>query len=632
MKNRNLIIAACVAFAVSLAALLYAIGGGQEPRAPQGSGSSSVQPASPSAAHLGAATDDSDSAQSGQPRTDASPSTSLGAPTLASRLHGTIVVFGGGQFIGNARKHAREDGLLTLEALDGDTKSEVEVSVAGGVWSLEIEPGVRYRIVRATLGARLTRVEDAPILLASEVPIALTARWVTDVRLHVVDAELGIELVDVDVIVQKSWEARWDYPTAASLESALITGAPSPVLIEVDSGRFRVRVRARGYSWADVEIDFDQGAERTVKLSPAASLVVIADVGVIEQPVQVRLYPGGWDNPDPAFVGLDLVPGQPTVFENLSTGDHQIRVEFGYWRDPPMILAQQEVTLIAGERKTVTLTKDARLVVPRTAALSGTLELPAGAADFPIEIQIRPGYGPGWRSSDKQRIPLLRMQALGDGKTYRWHAGEVSSGRVNLIVHPMQVSVVIDLLPVANREVHLEVPELAHVHVHAVDKSNAKPLPVDMYLAWSKFEVTHRHLLPHDPGSLTERSIDPQYMQADAPGRGSFYVPIGRTLIAVGYRGYERESRWVEIVPGKNEFYYALKPFPTLLVGFLHGEDLVPAPHGLTVRALDNDSQWRRSGPVAGRLLGTVEQPGRYLISAPAKANYVFPPREVTIG
>jgi hypothetical protein len=50
------------------------------------------------------------------------------------------------------------------------------------------------------------------------------------------------------------------------------------------------------------------------------------------------------------------------------------------------------------------------------------------------------------------------------------------------------------------------------------------------------------------------------------------------------------------------------------------------------VRAVDNDSQWRLSGPVAGRLLGTVEQPGRYLISAPAKARYVFSPREVTIG
>ena len=207
----------------------------------------------------------------------------------------------------------------------------------------------------------------------------------------------------------------------------------------------------------------------------------------------------------------------------------------------------------------------------------------------------------------------------------------MSSGRVNLIVHPLQVSIVIELPPAGNRAVHLEVPELAQVLVSAVDKNNAKPLPVDMYLAWSKFEVTYRHLLPHDPGSLAERSIDPEYIQATGPGRGSFYVPIGRTLIAVGYQGYDRESRWVEIVPGQNKLDFALIPYPTLLVGFLHGEDLVPAPRGLTVCAVDDDSEWRLTGPVEGRLLGTVGAPGRYLVRASPEATYVFPPREVRI-
>ena len=336
--------------------------------------------------------------------------------TVASRLHGTIVAFGGGQLIGNALEHAREDGLLTLEALDGDTPTELEVSVTDGAWSLEVEPDVRYRVVRATLGARLTRVDDVPILVASDAPVALSARWVTDVLLHVVDAELGIELDAVDVLVQESWEARWEHPTAASLQNALITGAQSPVLIEVNSGRFRVRVRARGYSWADIELDFDQGAERTIRLSRGASLVVIADVDAIDAPVQVRLYPSGWDNPDPAYVALDLVPGEPTLFESLRTGAHQVRVEFGNWRDPPTILAQREVTLVPGERKTVTLTTDADLVVPRSAALAGTLELPAGAAELPVELQIRPGLGPGWRASDKQRIPLAHMQVTGRRK------------------------------------------------------------------------------------------------------------------------------------------------------------------------------------------------------------------------
>ncbi len=629
-------VAVGVGLAVILAVLWYAFGEGLEKRALKGGeASAAVQPADSSAAQLSG---DDDRETAGPLRIDpvrrtpgGAPSTDGVAPAVVGRLHGTLIVFGGGQSIGFPTKHTAEDGILKLEALEGDTPGEVEVSVTGGVWSLEVEPDVRYRVVGATLGARLTRVDDAPVLRASDAPIALTARWVTDIVLHVVDAELGTELDGVDVLVQESWEARWVHPTAASLENALITGAASPVLLEASSGRLRVRVRARGYSWADIELDLDQGAERTVKLSRAASLVVITDVDGIDLPVQVRIYPGGWDNSDPAYVGLDVVPGQPTLFEGLEPGERQVRVEFGYWRDPPTILAQREVTLVPGERTTITLATDADLLVPPKAALAGTLELPAGAADLGVRLQIRPTRGPGWRASDKQHIPLARMQALGDGKTYRWDAGEVSSGRVNLIVHPLQLSVLIDLPPIGDRAVHLAVGELAHVFVSVVDKSSAELLSKDVHISWSKFQPVPRHLLLASPGSPAERNIDPEYLRSEGPGRASFHAPIGRTLVMVGLAGYEQAGRWVELVPGRNEVDFALGARSTLLVGFVYGDDLVPVPAGLIVRAVDGDAEWELSGPVAGRLLGFVEEPGQYVLRASPEAEYVFEPRVVRI-
>lgn len=88
VKNRNKIIAASAGLAVSLAGLWYAISGGQEQRALQGAGvgSSAVHPARSGAAHLGAATDDSGSARTGQPRTDPSQRTSIGAPSEGHML------------------------------------------------------------------------------------------------------------------------------------------------------------------------------------------------------------------------------------------------------------------------------------------------------------------------------------------------------------------------------------------------------------------------------------------------------------------------------------------------------------------------------------------------------------------
>ena len=263
--------------------------------------------------------------------------------------------------------------------------------------------------------------------------------------------------------------------------------------------------------------------------------------------------------------------------------------------------------------------------------LAGPRGVPAGADELGVRLQIRPARGPGWRASDKQNIPLTRMQPLGDGKTYRWDAGEVSSGKVNLIVHPLQLSVLIDLSPIGDRAVHLAVAELEHVFVSVVDKSSAELLPKDVHVSWSKFKPLPRHLLSANPGSLAERNIDPEYLRSDGPGRARFYAPIGRTLVMVGLAGYEQEGRWIELVPGRNEVDFALALRSTLLVGFLYGDDLVPVPAGLIVRAVDGDAEWQLSGPVAGRLLGYVEEPGQYMVRASPDAEYVFDPREVRI-
>ena len=53
--------------------------------------------------------------------------------------------------------------------------------------------------------------------------------------------------------------------------------------------------------------------------------------------------------------------------------------------------------------------------------------------------------------------------------------------------------------------------------------------------------------------------------------------------------------------------------------------------HDGIVRAVDGDAEWELSGPVAGRLLGFVEEPGQYVVRASPEAEYVFEPREVRI-
>jgi hypothetical protein len=138
VKNNKTSIAVGAGLAVILVVLWYAFGEGPEQRALEGGeGSAAVHPADSSAVQLAGA-DDQDSA--GPLRTDPARRTPIGAPSAGDvapaavgRLHGTLVVSGGGQFIGFPTKHTGEDGLLKLEALDGETPGEVEVPVTGGV-------------------------------------------------------------------------------------------------------------------------------------------------------------------------------------------------------------------------------------------------------------------------------------------------------------------------------------------------------------------------------------------------------------------------------------------------------------------------------------------------------------------
>ena len=57
-------------------------------------------------------------------------------------------------------------------------------------------------------------------------------------------------------------------------------------------------------------------------------------------------------------------------------------------------------------------------------------------------------------------------------------------------------------------------------------------------------------------------------------------------------------------------------------IGFLDGDTLVPAPSGLTVRAVAGDAEWARWSRKGSRELGIFDEPGQ-----PAAKDWPAPPQ-----
>ena len=366
-------------------------------------------------------------------------------------------------------------------------------------------------------------------------------------------------------------------------------------------------------------------------LERGCGLTVYAGEHEVSTGLEARLYPGGFEGHDPVYVAAPLPSRGSAVFRGLRPGAYQVRAEVGSFMDPPTCLGRVEIAVAPGEERAVLLKLDASAVGPPPVPLAGTLSLPPGAAELEPVLEILRARGPALRAGDALRVPLDDMEPGATPGRYRWDAGRVSPGRVKLVVHPLQISEVIELPAAGNREAALAVPELARVLVRVVDAHHRLPVAVP-FVAWSRFDPELGHELETEPGSEAERALEMEFLDPGHAGAVDFAAPVGPILIGTGGAGYGEEARWVDVAPGRNEIEFVLAPRTTLVLGFLDGDALVPPPPGLSVRQVDGDASWERWDRAGSRVVGVFERPGRYLIEAGAEGEITFDPREIRIA
>jgi len=328
--------------------------------------------------------------------------------------------------------------------------------------------------------------------------------------LHVVDRESRAELGDVTVAVDRalSFFNGDDIPSADRMGEKLVEHATSPVRIvyrQEGTDRYGNRfvwVRAAGFTWAHVEIDFTK-PEATVELVPAAELLVDvrgrlpdASRGTARLRVRDPRVPSESEDVEsesvPAQAGQVIFDAVATLgataIPGLRARPLEVSVELGDRLRPPLVLATTKVDPIVGRTTRVTLVVDELAPVERV-PIAGTLLIPptwpAGEwaqesdenAPEEQKLAIQPLDLKGATGADEQSIALSSMTPIeGTPGAYRWRARPVQPARYSFLLQAAGWALAVDVPRGGRDDLALVVPEAATLRVRITDAKDGSPL------------------------------------------------------------------------------------------------------------------------------------------------------------
>lgn len=386
---------------------------------------------------------------------------------------------------------------------------------------MDAAPGSRLSVHGCVLGARYTRLAHyfEPIAIAPGMaPIALEARWPEPVVLHVVDRESKEPLREVVVVPGRrdyggETPVVWCGPyrvhgpmdlTLAHAHPGARAAAPigppacSPLTLQLppdaDVPRVTVHVRAPGYAWARVDLDFDQGGEQRSELDRAGALDVIV-AGVTPGTHTVLRIRRGRHLP---ICELPIGEDGTVAIEGLPVGRLAVRAEVGEGRDelgkrpygseddtcdPPShvrtdILASECVEVAPGARRAVTL-RLAPIAVPPRVSVGGTVVLPEGWDVEQLSLWLHlldvPVLGDATRWLYGQD-----MLAVPDAvRTWTWRVDDMPCGRYEIQLHrEMSFAQIVEVGPFGRADIALRVSPPAEVTVRVLD-GEGHPLACD---------------------------------------------------------------------------------------------------------------------------------------------------------
>jgi hypothetical protein len=478
------------------------------------------------------------------------------------------------------------------------------------------------------------------------------------ILLHVVDRDSRSELGDVTVAADAVFlfHVGDDTPSTDRLGATLVEHAASPVRVERRrkwAGDNILWVRAAGWSWAHVEIDFTK-PEATVELVPAADLLVevrgrLPDANRGKAHLRVRdprLPRWTGDTGDvagddsrsrPGYVVFDAAATiGTTAVPGVRPGPLVVAVELGDRNSPPLVLASKEVEPSARQTTRIALELDTLPRVVRV-PLSGTLVVPSTwpAGEWihedeentpdDQELKILPIDLKGATEDDEQAIALSSMTPIeGTPGAYRWSARPVQPARFAFLFQAAGFARAVDVPSGGRSDLEIVLPEAATLRLRVTSAKDGAPV-------WPE-GVSFRR----DADGVRDLLWEVPLRAGATPGEFEGRVPVGpgRLSCSDGRWQFDPASAWMEIHPGPQEVAVTARRRLQISIRLACRGERVSWPMltGMATRIEPIGSAEASDSATFGTDATTFGIPsrGRYRITIPALVGYEdVPPFEV---
>lgn len=407
---------------------------------------------------------------------------------------------------------------------------------------------------------------------------------------------------------------------------AVRTGAgEEPQVVELpnrsvtDRG-MHVYVRAPGYAWGRILVDFSSGGEREVLLGKGASLGVrLANVQIdryaaLGKPASLMVHQEGWGVGYVRVQPLDeALEAEGLWIEGIEPGKLVVTVEMGgEWSSRrTVVLAREEVSLVAGETRELVLALADPPPLPERVTVGGVLSFPEFGVEEGVRLQLYEADW-GWGEADVE-LSLAEMERIGGAPpTWSFRLEDVPVGTCQIHLLPFLKGWMIDVPPGGREDVELVIPELAEVLVEAVDARTSERVPLE------KLRYVYMEELPGRVHNIWSDQVSAPF--EGEPGVFRFWTAPGSAYIATwgtpNWLNYGSNRVDLELAPGLQSVRLELSPpcsirFEAHVDGAtLPYDDRIYRAMGETIRAVGHDG----SGGPAFRWFAEVSGPGLYEI------------------
>lgn len=441
----------------------------------------------------------------------------------------------------------------------GVSQESRSIPVSKGQFATNIPQSASIRFFSAMLEGKPARVisPTTPLAAGSTGSVRVVVRYDALAILHLLSAETGQELTDVEVVRAKDYtRSSLPHPGWALPQDSRITAEESPVALDgrigLSGSAVAIHARAAGHEWKRVTVDLVDGGERelTLQRSGALNLIFVGDAE--REGVMLRLREIGVNGAP--YLEVPVTAGTTQLVEGVLSGSWRASLEAGHWAHQPEVFDEIEFDLIVGDLLELQL--EIPLDDEERVEVAGSVFIPAGWYLNFFSVRIRP-TGPGSDPiHDTVEIPNSAMESeAGDnGTLWYWGPVLVKQGTYGILILPVGYGDLFEVGEEGLSDVYIELPQPVDISVQTM-LADGSGVATPNLIRWAPV---------HAPGVPGAGAVP---VGSGENGYFEFQVPIGSVMLSCSDVAYRPKHQVEQVTPGgDNAFTMLLEPAMGMLL------------------------------------------------------------------